>query len=264
MKARAVHAVLAAGVRRPHLIDEWAADPETLRRHGLAPESVDAGALRRFAGLTAKVRHNGARNLLPLSFRFLAAAGLELELFADYASECSRAGREFAGGAAERCDELMAYIEQWLDVSERDQALFWDLLRHEYAAVAPRRDTGGAEDAEGGKARPEAVARVRGELQLHEMRSDPRELAAAMGRREPRWEEIELSPHYYGYWRAPGEEAASLLELDEFSFYALRFMDGQKTVAELHALLGGAGAPDAAFLGAMEQLAGAGIARFAR
>ena len=71
MNARRVHAVLAAGVQNPALIEAWRRDPELLRGLGLDPAKVDLDALWKFAGLTLKVRHNGIREDLPLTFRLL-------------------------------------------------------------------------------------------------------------------------------------------------------------------------------------------------
>jgi hypothetical protein len=266
MKARAVHAVFAAGVRSPHLIEEWEEDPESLRRYGLDPETVNSPALRKFAGLTAKVRHNGARNLLPMSFRFLAATGLELELFAAYASECSRNGQQFDTTSEERCDKLLGYLERWLDASQPDHVLLWDLIRHEYAvsSLSGRPAACSSDIPDEKRADPSCVPRICGEMILHEMQSDPRLLAAAMSQRNPRWNDIEASRHYFGYWRPSTKDAARMLELDEFSFYALHFIDGNRTAMELNELMGGCGEPGSDFLQALDQLAEAGMVRFVK
>ena len=86
MNARRVHAVLAAGVEDPMLIAGWRTEPARLVRLGIEPESLDLNALWKLAGLTIKVRHNGVRQQLPGTFRLMAAAGLEISLFADYAA----------------------------------------------------------------------------------------------------------------------------------------------------------------------------------
>lgn len=266
MKARTVQAVFAAGVRSPHLIDEWEESPESLRRYGLDPETVDSSALRKFAGLTAKVRHNGARNLLPMSFRFLAATGLELEFFAAYASDCSRNGRQFERTSAERCGKLLGYLEQWLDASQRDHILLWDLIRHEYAVscLSGPSSVFYSDVPEAKQADPSCVPRICGEMILHEMQSDPRLLAEAMSHRNPRWNDIAVSRHCFGYWRPSASDSVRMLELDDFSFYALHFIDGNRTVTELNELMGWLGEPDSEFLQALDQLAEAGMARFVK
>ena len=132
MTARQVHAVLAAGVDDPALLAGWEQDPERLRAHGI--ETIDLDAIRKFAGLTAKVRHNLLRDDLPLTFRLLNVAGLEIEVFAAYAA----VRRKFAATTAERIRDLVAFLDGWVDRERREHVLLWDLIRHEAAIGAVR------------------------------------------------------------------------------------------------------------------------------
>src|SRR5438034_121928 len=131
MTARRVHSVLAAVVEDPRLIGRWLSEPNLFSRYGLAEGSIDLQALMSFAGLTVKVRHNGLRQDLPLTFRLLNVSGLEIDVFAAYA--CFRAGRGYARTTAERTHDLVAFLEVWLDNSKRDHAMLWDVVRHEHA-----------------------------------------------------------------------------------------------------------------------------------
>jgi hypothetical protein len=77
---------MAAGLADPALLAAWRRDPTLLRRHGVEPNELDLDALWGFAGLAMKVRHNPLRTGLPFTFRLLEVAGLELQVFASYAT----------------------------------------------------------------------------------------------------------------------------------------------------------------------------------
>src|ERR1051325_1267801 len=137
MIAGQVHAVIAAGLKEPGLLARWKQEPETLRECGVDPDAIDLEALWKFAGLTTKVKHNGLRADLPLTFRLLNIAGLEIEIFGAYAA--FHAGKSFGPTVQERIDELSYFLEQWLDFDKREHALLWDLIRHEAALARLRK-----------------------------------------------------------------------------------------------------------------------------
>jgi hypothetical protein len=259
MTARRVHAVLAAGVQSPNLIDRWRTDPRALGAHGLEPSSFDLAALWKFSGFTTKVRHNGVRNLLPMSFRLMAVAGVEIDFFASYASFCAANGTTYTGTLDERCDKLVAYAQRWLDPSRNEHALLWDLIRHERALATLAEPPAAAGDS----APPRAgVPRVNGRLLLHEMRSDPSATAAALAQRDPVLDNAGEEPRYYGYWRPDGAGDVQIVELDAFGYYALANADGVRSAGELSAALGLGAQPAPTFLRCLRQLADAGIIRF--
>jgi hypothetical protein len=130
MKANKVHAVIAAGLQSPELINLWRGDPNLLRNCGIEPESFDFYALQKYAGLTTKVRHNGLRLDLPLTFRLLNVAGLEIELFSAYATFRAASGIGYADTTAGRAQDLLAFMEQWLDFDRHEHVLLWDIMRH--------------------------------------------------------------------------------------------------------------------------------------
>src|SRR6266576_370375 len=115
MTARQVHAVIAAGVENPSLVACWSDEPERLRRQGIKPETIDLVALRKFAGMTVKVRHNGLRQDLPLTFRLLNITGLEIEVFSAYAAFRASDGRGYAPSTEARTRDFIAFLEAWLD-----------------------------------------------------------------------------------------------------------------------------------------------------
>src|SRR6185295_8406509 len=171
-------------------------------------------------GLTTKVRHNGLRGDLPLTFRLLNVAGLEIEVFASYASFQAKEGKRYAPTSEARSRDLAMFLEHWLDFNKRDQALLWDLMRHEMALAMLRKacpntsetieDTSQAERCP----RPNSVPRLCGEIVLHEMRSDPRVVEVVLRQKRPRLNEVSLATFFFCYWRRNADELFTL-ELDE-------------------------------------------------
>ena len=134
MNASRIHAVIAAGLDNPQLLARWRREPELLRDCGVDPREFDLEALWKFAGLTAKVRHNGLRAELPLTFRLMNVAELEIEVFASYASfHASEGGQRYANNVESRTQYLLAFLERWLDFERREHALVWDMIRYELA-----------------------------------------------------------------------------------------------------------------------------------
>ena len=268
MKAGRVHAVIAAGLENPRLLARWQQDPEALRGCGVEPQEFDLDALRKFAGLTAKVRHNGLRADLPLTFRLMNVAGLEIEVFAAYASSRASEGGRYADTPAARARDLLTFLERWLDFERREHALLWDLLRHELAlAHLGRGDEpfGGPGDparAPTGAARAASVPRVCGRVVLHEMRSDPRRVGAMLREKSPRLDEVELGEFHFCYWRGDTATEIHILQLDELGFYLLTLADGGRTTAEMSRMFGGSGRPAKWLLNALRELAATGVLTF--
>jgi hypothetical protein len=268
MKAGRVHAVLAAGVENPRLLARWRREPELLRGCGVEPNELDLGALWKFAGLTAKVRHNGLRADLPLTFRLMSVAGLEIEVFASYASALASEGRRYAATTAERAQDLLAFLERWLDFERREHALLWDLFRYELALArlrglpAPTDSTPADPPTSQSLPRASSVARVRGHVVLHEMRCDPRQVGAMLQEKTPRLGEAALGAFHFCYWRAGAAAEIHVLQLDELGFYLLTLADGARTVAETGRALGCGGRPAKWLLKAMGELAALGVLTF--
>jgi len=264
MTARRVHAVIAAGVEDPSLVARWEGEPERLRRQGIDPAGIDLAALRKFAGMTVKVRHNALRDELPLTFRLLNVAGLEIEVFSAYA-----AFRASHGGLAptteERTRDLLAFLEGWLDRDRREHTMLWDLIRHEHALAQLARQTDPGAPAPGrGAAQPSSVPHIRGAIVLHEMQCDPRGVIAALHESRPPLDDIVLDIRYFCYWRPDDVREIRILELDAFGFYALSLVDGTRSASDLSAAMGGKRRPSRAFLHLLGQLGAAGIVHFER
>jgi hypothetical protein len=278
VNARRVHAVLAAGVQDPALIAAWRRDPEQLRALGVDPAEVDLDALWKFAGLTVKVRHNGIREDLPLTFRLLHVTELAIDVFASYAARCADEGRRLGAGAEARARDFVEFLEGWLDLERPAHALLWDLVRHERAlarlaraapvqpppaaqepAERPRAGARGRAAGAASRARVTgaAVPRLREGVIVHAMRSDPRVMAALLRERTPQLEQVPLEPCCLCYWRAGAE--VMIVRLDDSAQYLLALADGVRTAAEIHRELLGGARPTAGFLRLLGELAELGV-----
>jgi|SRR5947209_3792895 len=263
MNARNVQAVLAAGVHSPNLLAKWQQDPAFLRSKGIEPHTIDLAALRKFAGLSVKVKHNGLRFDFPLTFRLMGLAELDIPVFADYATHCAETGHRLAKTSAQRARDLISFLETWIDPGQKKHSVLWDVIRHEQAlaqlkGLSTENSVPAADHGRASKVlRGSSVPHIRGQVILHRMQCDPRAAASALFQRPFRLEQISGEIHFYCYWREALD--IHILDLDEFGFYALRLVDGVTSVAELNRRLGGGRRPTPAFLDALEQLASLGI-----
>lgn len=266
MSIQRIHAVVAAGVDNPGLITRWRAQPELLRGHGVEPSQIDLDALWRFAGLTVKVRHHALREELPASFRLMNIAGLEIELFASYASERAAQGARLAPTTEGRTLDLLVFLEGWLDRDNTAHALLWDLIRHERALARLARTApavGSSPDLRRGEPptppATDIVPRIRGAIVLHEMTSDPRVVACALDDGTPDLAAIPRTQSRACYWRTDAGPEVSILQLDELAFGALSLVDGKRTAAEIYRALGGGRRPPPDFLRILGELQTIGI-----
>jgi hypothetical protein len=264
MKAALIHAVLAGGVNDPRRLALWSADPQALRALGVDPASLDLQALRGFAGLALKVRHNGLRDAYIHTFRLLGVAGLEIELFADYALALAAAGGALANSNEERGQDLIDFIRRWHDPRQATHALLWDLVRHEQALLQLAQPMTAVPAADPlSRPTPGSVPRVRGTVRLHEMQHDPRVIVQVLRQREPALDSIAAMPCALCYWRPEGESSVYIVELDAFGFAALQAADGRRSVSDLSAVLGLSRRPPARVLRLLTQLRDAGLLAYA-
>ncbi|HSB11720.1 MAG TPA: hypothetical protein VLM38_19680 [Blastocatellia bacterium] len=265
MNAGRVHAVIAAGLENPQLLARWRQEPELLRSCGVDPDEFDLDALWKFAGLTGKVRHNGLRADLPLTFRLLNVAGLEIEVFASYASLRASEDGRFADTTEGRTQDLLTFLENWLDLDRDDHALLWDLIRHELALTQLSRLAPTVSVIQAGQSPPqsvprgESVPRVCGQVVSLEMRCDPRIVGAMLQEKSPRLDEVPLGKFHFCYWRRDAAPEIHILALDELGFYLIRLADGKRSTADLSRLMGGSRKPARGFLKAVGELAAVGI-----
>jgi hypothetical protein len=263
MTARRVHAVLAAGLENPALIGRWRDDPRALTGQGEELGKLDLDSLRKFAGLAAKIRHNGIREKLPLTFRLMSVAKLEIDVFAAHAEDRARKGERFAPAIDDKIRDLVAFLGTWLDLDDVHHCLLWDLVRHEQALAElsqpPDAASTGAVAAGATRVTAGSRPRINGQTILYEMRSDPDAVRDRLYQSAPRLDDIDLGIKFFCYWRPDGADAIQILQLDELGYYLLGLIDGVRSVADLSAELGCGRRPGRPFLHALQQFAANGI-----
>jgi hypothetical protein len=268
MHARKVHAFLAHGVKNSHLISQWQENVALQAEFGIAPGTLDFDALRRFAGLSIKVRHNGLRVHFPLTFRLMSIAKLEMDLFASYAEHLAGTERVLAADLGERTQGLIDFIAGWIDAETREHILLWDIMRHEQAIAFL---TTVAMSADKQKKRcvqslaavgATSVPAIAGSLVLHEMRSNPRAVALELFRRPAKLAQIPLDEKYYCYWMPKAQLNIAILDLDAVSYFSIAAVDGVRSVADIYQVLCGRDDPSDAFLKSFSHLAATGILDF--
>ena len=247
MNASRVHAVIAGGVGDPRWLARWATEPEALRVLGVDPSELDLKALRGFAGLALKVRHNGLRSAFGQTFRLLHVAGLEIEVFADYAMALASSRTPLARTDLERARNLVDFIEAWHQPAIIEHALLWTVVRHELAlleltqqeddAVAGQRAS--AHDLKASPS-PTQVSRLhlRGAVRLQELAHDPGEIARMLGAADPQLGAIAPGARSLCYWRESPACAVRIVELDEFGYAALKAAEAGWSVAALCVSIG--------------------------
>lgn len=258
MSLARVHAVMAAGVDRPQLLEQWMADGAQLRALGVAPEGFDLQALAKFAGLGVKVRHNPLRPMFPLGFRLMSVAAIEIDLFSAYALQRSREGRAFAVDMAQRARDLVAFVGGWHDPSVRAHALLWDALRYELAVAQLRAPQSGTIAAPAASRAP----RIRGDIALHELQSDPRALAEVLHASAPDLDDVPLQPQAFCFWRAPDNDSAgdtAVIAVDALGHHLLSHIDGGRSATALARELGGGRDAERAVAIGLDSLAAIGI-----
>ena len=264
MSLARVHAVMAAGVDQPQLLQRWMADAAQLRALGVEPEGFDLSALAKFAGLGVKVRHNPLRPMFPLGFRLMSVAAIEIDLFSAYALHRSCEGRGFDADMAERARDLVAFIGEWHDPSQRAHLLLWDAMRYELAVAQLRAPKSEVATPNIHKSRAPCI---RGDIALHELQSDPRVLAEVLHVSAPDLEDVPLQPQAFCFWRPlenreNGEDIisdTSVIAIDALGQHLLSRIDGKRSAAALARELGGGRDAERAVAIALDSLAAIGI-----
>jgi len=253
---RLVHAVLAGGVTHPHLIEQWKSpDGLTYPMLETVVRGLDLDALRKFAGLNAKVRHSAVRTRLPFSFRLMSITGLEIDVFSAYACECSRAARPFAASVEQRAKDLIEFLRGWLDHRRSTHLMLWDLIRHEQAISTLSSPT----DL---RAEPESSARIGastlvtlvGAVELVSTKYDPLQLIAALQEREPNIRPLRRSELLRCYWCRSDEGEIAMLSVDAATFHIVSELRGTVRVSDVAWRVCGGRRPGKSLLAAISQL----------
>ncbi len=270
-----VHAVLAAGVEQPRLLEQWREQPALLRALGVAPEQIDLAALGKFAGLSIKVRHNLLRPLLPLTFRLMSVAAIEIEIFSAYAAFRSRHGLAYAGSVPARARDLIEFLGQWLDLQQHVHRLLWDTIRYEdaVARLGPWYDADASAQIKTNietsiktsiKTTSETAntinaPRIRGDVLLHVLHTDMSVLDDALHASTPDLLIVPHQPQHLCFWRAANGDQAAVMTLDVLGYYLLSLLNGQRSIATLARRLGGGRGMTRAVVEALQTFSDAGI-----
>jgi hypothetical protein len=242
--ARYVHAILAAAVDDPMLLDR-------LRRHSANPRKYspagvpDLDRLRLFAGLAIKVRQNDVRRRLPLTFKLLDKLKFSVSLFAAYAKEAAALRRAKKSTQTHRMRAISSFIEDWLDTEDPDHALVRDILHHERALFAlddrETRDATPDEATTAAEVTPRSVPWPVAGLICREMSCDPLALARLLRLPDSDLSTLRRGQFYYVYCRENGSGCVSAKEIDELGRVLLVLADGRRSVAQLSGVLRRAG-----------------------
>jgi len=263
MIASRVHAIMAAGLENPELLARWKRQPELLRTYGVDPATFDLDALWKFAGLSAKVKHNGLRSELPLTFRFLSLNGLEIEVFSAYASH--KAGSRFAPTTEERITELIDFLNDWLDFNKPEHSMLWDLIRHEAALAQLQKLTPSARKTRSRKVPVAAsVPHIAGNIILHELTCDPRVVGTLVRENSFNLDKVQQVPVHLCYWNPGDPDEICILELDELGYCLLSLVDGKTSVAAFNRLFGGKSRIPKNLINAFTELASVGVISFSK
>jgi hypothetical protein len=248
MDARQVHAVVAAGLADPVLLERWRHSPQLLERTRIDAAQIDLDALWKFAGLSEKIRFNPCRTYLASTFRLMNLAGIEIEVFARFAkcaAELRRAGKK---SPYEKMAALIEFLRDWHDPEDRRYVLLLDVIRHEYTLAELERAIGLVGSVGSLPNRSchmmdlDGVPAISGSLWLHQMRFDPRLAVAELRRQSPKLDSLKPSPVNLGYW-LDHRSNIYVLDLDELVFGVLACVGGAATARDISARLQSGGAP---------------------
>ncbi len=236
--ARLVHSVIATCLTEPGREECVAAS---------LPEPLDIEAVSYFAGLAEKVRHNGIRRDLELTFRLLRLSGLEMELFRDYAPASAQRRARGLTSPTERLTGLMDFASEWAGTDE-DRCLIRDVLRHEQIIAGFRRAPKLQAADSGGPVTHESVVSLHGTVIVVDAVCDPMQVADVLRARVPDLTAIVRRSVLMVYHRAPSGQVR-MIEVSEGVPCLLEAVDGISDVHELGARLLGDGESTDAVVG---------------
>lgn len=225
------HAVLARSVEHPG---------HRVPGDGSELSDLKALRLRQMAGLITKVRHNAVRRWLPLTMRSLAAAGLEIDFFADHAPEFTARRREGLTDE-QRTSLFVTSLRRWLQPDDDAHRLVADVLAHEMLLLELAERAPVPPPDANAIAGPGSTPRLREGVRILHLSVHPPDVAnVALATSDPL--PVDRSPRSYAYIPTPAgprvksvpPELAPLLEL----------ADGSATIEQIAAALGLSAAVD--------------------
>jgi hypothetical protein len=244
--ARQVHAVLAAVLSQPTLLDLWRSSPSTQCLQCGAAADFDVSKIWRFSGLATKVRHNDLRPSLPLTFALLDSAGLSIEFFASYALRAADLRKQGRISKPARIASLAEFLYMWLDHTHAIHSILWDLVRHE-SSIADLRTLATARTAiapNGSKTAfsvKSALVRSAGAVR-HEMGRNPASIIKTL-KEGGDLASLPPEPGVFAYCLAPDGIRTSVMVIDELAAFLMDASDGVRSVLDMAEWLQDSGVP---------------------
>jgi hypothetical protein len=234
--AREVHALLAAAMADPDLLNLWRREPTRLAESGAGAAELDVENIWRFSGLVTKVRHNDLRPSLPATFRIMDSAGLSIELFASYAPTAAKLRKDGRNSKTAKVAALIEFLDGWLDRTNPLQAVIWDVIRHESAIFHLRglaaTQLTRARDTEQREVSAEAVpVRSAGAVQL-EMSCNPVD-AVRIVRAGGDLASVPREHCLFAYCLAEDGVQTRVMAIDEITSFLMNAADGNRTVSRI-------------------------------
>jgi len=234
-KARKVHAVLAAAMADPILLERWRCQPASIAASGDGCTGIDVAKLWQFSGLVTKVRYSDLRSNLPLTFRILDATGLSIELFATYAPRADALRKAGLNSKSAKLAALMKFLGDWLDRTKPLHALVWDMVRHESTIFEVQAVTAGVASDPAAISIDSVPVRSAGTVS-HELTCNPIEVAKLV-RAGGDLASIPREKRLFAYCASEAGAQIRFVELDALAEFLVGTADGTRTVTELAELL---------------------------
>lgn len=230
--------IMAAGLADPQLILNWQKNPESLRSLGLEPGELDLEALWKFVGLNIKVRYNPVRAILPLTFRLMSAAAMEIEVFSAYALDAVALRKAGKNSTEDKTESLFAFLEEWLDENKIHHVALWDIMRHEKAILDLRRQASQLGTLPERTDLSAETPVVRGLLKLHQMTYSPQDISDILKRHPADFGALTAKDPCIAYWWDGQSPSVEVLALPLAGFYVLSLVDGKTSTAQIGVQLG--------------------------
>lgn len=242
MSGRQVHAVLAAAMADPSLLNSWRHGRDALSDFRI--EELELEKMWRFCGLVTKVRHNDLRLELPLTFRLLDDFQLSIEAFAEYSIRAAALRRSGQNSKLAKCLTFTDFLEGWLDASSPPHLFIRDMVRHESAIMQLQTISS---DSLVTQEQMNSQSVTLCSTPIHVMGFVFRELGCnplAVGRTIYSGGDslsVARSQQFWGYCKQATNASIDIVELDELTFKLLCVIDGSLTLPEIAAALSQSG-----------------------
>ncbi|HUB55881.1 MAG TPA: hypothetical protein VMB04_12040 [Mycobacterium sp.] len=255
-----VHSVVAAAVADPSRLQAWTVNPSGLTQLDVDPAELDLEAVADFAGLAEKIRHNGCRHQLRMTFQLLNQSGLEIQLFRDYAPHSLRRRQRGLKSPLQRVDGLAEFIGRW---SRGDplRSLIRDVLLHEQALMLMHAaDTDRPQRCSRARPMRQPVPAPNGVLVVRTLTCDPRQVQQVLQTPPADLADIRRGRWTFVYHKTI--EQLRMLEVEQAVGHLLTVVDGRRSVDRMSEQLFGNSSETPALMPLLDQLVAIGLLRW--